>query len=162
MASGIDLALHLIETDLGREIAHATAKGLVIHHRRAGGQSQHSALLDLDAQANRIQTALTFARRNLHAPLSVEDLAGAACLSARQFSRLFRQQTGTSPAKAVEALRLEAAKLMIEQAELPIESVSQRAGFGDPERMRRAFVRAYGRPPSAFRDRHGRQHEAAD
>ncbi|WP_207461567.1 GlxA family transcriptional regulator [Azospirillum sp. SYSU D00513] len=156
MASGIDLALQLIESDQGRDVARATAKGMVIHHRRAGGQSQHSALLDLDAQADRIQSALAYARRNLHEALSVENLAEVACLSTRQFSRLFRQETGTSPAKAVETLRLEAARVMLEENGLSIDSVSRRTGFGDPERMRRAFLRAYGRPPSAF---HGRRSE---
>src|SRR3546814_6737029 len=87
----------------------------LLHHRRAGGQSQHSALLELDAKSDRIQTALGYARRNLRSELSVEELAGVASLSPRQFSRAFRAETGQSPAKAVEHLRIEAARVMMEQ-----------------------------------------------
>jgi len=151
MAAGIDMALELIESDHGRDIAHATAKGLVIHHRRAGGQSQHSSLLDLDAQTDRIQAALAYAKRNLNKLLNNEELARAACLSLRQFTRLFRAQTGSSPAKAIQALRLEAAKLMLEQDQLPIKVISKQCGFGDPERMRRAFIRVYGELPKSIR-----------
>jgi len=136
-------------------LARAVAKGMVIHHRRAGGQSQHSALLDLDAKADRIQTALTHAKRNLHMPLSVEDLARVACLSPRQFTRVFRSETGISPAKAIENLRLEAAKLMLEQSRLPVDVVAKETGFGACERMRRAFVRAYGEPPQTVRNNAG-------
>jgi transcriptional regulator GlxA family with amidase domain len=103
-----------------------------------------AALLDLDAKADRVQTALTYAKRNLRMPLEIEDLARAACLSPRQFTRVFRTETGTSPAKAVESLRLEAAKLMLEQSRLPVEDIAREAGFRNRERMRRAFVRAYG------------------
>ena len=101
MTAGIDLALGLVERDIGAEAARLVGKMLVVHHRRAGGQSQHSALLELDAKSDRVQNALIFARRNLHEPLSVERLADAACLSPRQFSRVFRAETGQSPAKAI-------------------------------------------------------------
>jgi transcriptional regulator GlxA family with amidase domain len=109
MTAGIDLALGLIERDMGQDVARATARTLVVHHRRAGGQSQHSAMLELDAKSDRVQTALAFARKNLREPLTVEQLAEAARLSPRQFSRVFRAETGQSPAQAVENLRLEAA-----------------------------------------------------
>jgi len=155
MSAGVDLALGMIERDHGSDLARAVAKGMVIHHRRAGGQSQHSALLDLDAKADRIQTALAHAKRNLHMPLSVEDLARVACLSPRQFTRVFRSETGVSPAKAIESLRLEAAKLMLEQSRLPVDVVAKETGFGAGERMRRAFVRAYGEPPQAVRNSAG-------
>ncbi|HEX9390373.1 MAG TPA: GlxA family transcriptional regulator [Usitatibacteraceae bacterium] len=151
MTATIDLALGMVEKDHGADLAREVAKGLVIHHRRAGGQSQHSALLDLDAKTDRIQTALAYASRNLHLPLRIDDMASAAHLSPRQFTRAFRSETGTSPAKAIEALRLEAAKLMLEQGRLPIETVARETGFGDGERMRRAFVRAYGEPPRTVR-----------
>src|SRR5438552_3893638 len=124
MTAGLDLALGLVERDIGREKVREAARLLVLHHRRAGGQSQHSALLDLDASSDRVQTALQFARRNLGTELSVDRLAEAACLSPRQFSRVFRTETGLSPAKAIENLRLEAARLMLEQGRLPIESVA--------------------------------------
>jgi len=152
MTAGLDLALGLVERDIGREKVREAARLLVLHHRRAGGQSQHSALLDLDASSDRVQTALQFARRNLGTELSVDRLAEAACLSPRQFSRVFRTETGLSPAKAIENLRLEAARLMLEQGRLPIESVANETGFGDRERMRRSFVRAFGQTPQAIRN----------
>jgi len=101
MSAGVDLALALLENDLGDEIARAVAKILVVYHRRAGGQSQFSTLLDLDATSDRVQTALTYAKQHLSKPLSVNDLAKAAFLSPLQFSRLFRHETGRSPAKAI-------------------------------------------------------------
>ena len=151
MSAGIDLALALVEHDLGAETARAVARKLVVYHRRAGGQSQFSALLELEPKSDRIQSALAFARRNLHKPLSVKDLAEAAHLSPRQFSRAFNAETGQSPAKAVEHLRLEAARLMMEQSRHPIEVVAQQTGFADRDRMRRAFLRAFGQPPQVIR-----------
>jgi transcriptional regulator GlxA family with amidase domain len=96
-------------------------------------------------------TALAYARRNLCAALSVEDLANASGLGPRQFSRAFRSETGASPGKAIESLRLEAAQLMIAQSRHPIEVVARETGFGDQERMRRAFVRVLGQSPQALR-----------
>ncbi|WP_431285677.1 GlxA family transcriptional regulator [Humitalea sp. 24SJ18S-53] len=151
MTAGIDLALGMVEKDLGAEVARRVAGMLVVHHRRAGGQSQHSALLELDAKSDRIQSALDYARRNLAAPLSVEQLAEAAHLSPRQFSRAFRAETGQSPAKAVETLRVEAARLMMERGRHPIDYVASQTGFADRERMRRAFLRAFGQPPQVIR-----------
>ena len=151
MSAGIDLALSMVEQDLGAELARRVSKALVIHHRRAGGQSQHSALLELDAKSDRIQSALEYAKRNLRTPLSVEQLADAARLSPRQFSRAFHAETGQSPAKAVENLRVEAARVMMEQGRHPIDIVANETGFADRERMRRAFLRAYGQPPQTMR-----------
>jgi len=151
MSAGIDLALGMVEKDFGPELARAIARKLVVYHRRAGGQSQHSALLEMDAKSDRIQSALTYARRNLRTPLSVQQLAAAAHLSPRQFSRAFRAETGQSPAKAVEHLRVEAARLIMEQSRHPIDIVAAETGFADPERMRRAFLRAFGQPPQAIR-----------
>ena len=152
MTAGMDMALSLVERDIGSEKTRDAARTLVMHHRRAGGQSQHSALLELDAKSDRVQKALLFARRNLNTPLSVEKLAEEACLSPRQFSRVFRAETGLSPAKAVENLRLEAARLMLEQGRLPLESIASETGFGDRERMRRSFIRAFGQAPQAVRN----------
>lgn len=151
MTAGVDLALALIEDDHGPELARAVARKLVVYHRRAGGQSQFSALLDLEPKSDRIQTALAYARRNLAARLSVEDLAEIAHLSPRQFSRAFIAETGQSPAKAVEHLRLEAARVMMEDTRHPIDVVAQQTGFGDRDRMRRAFMRNLGQPPQAIR-----------
>jgi transcriptional regulator GlxA family with amidase domain len=151
MTAGIDLALAMVEKDLGAEVARFVAKKLVVYHRRAGGQSQFSALLELAPKSDRIQEALAYARRNLRAPLSVEQLAEAAHLSPRQFSRAFRAETGQSPAKAVENLRVEAARLMLEQSRHSLDVVANETGFADRERMRRAFMRAFGQPPQAIR-----------
>jgi transcriptional regulator GlxA family with amidase domain len=151
MSAGIDLALAMVEKDLGVEIARSVARKMVVYHRRAGGQSQFSALLELEPKSDRIQRALSYARGNLQTPLSVEQLAAAAHLSARQFSRAFRAETGQSPAKAVENLRVEAARLLMEQGQLPIDVVAKETGFADRERMRRAFLRAFGQPPQVIR-----------
>jgi transcriptional regulator GlxA family with amidase domain len=151
MSSGIDLALGLVEQDHGADLTRKVAQQLVLYHRRGGGQSQHSALLDMNPKSDRIQTALAYARSHLRTPLSVEQLADAANLSPRQFSRAFRAETGQSPAKAVEHLRLEAARLMMEQSRHPVDVVATETGFGDRERMRRAFLRAFGQPPQAIR-----------
>ena len=102
MSAGIDLALALIEADLGQEVAQAVAKKLVLYHRRAGGQSQFSALLELEPKSDRVQSALNYAKQNLHRQLTVEELAEAARLSPRQFFRVFHAETGQSPAKAIE------------------------------------------------------------
>jgi transcriptional regulator GlxA family with amidase domain len=151
MTATMDLALAMLEGDIGPEIARKVAKKMVIHHRRAGGQSQFSALLQLEPKSDRIQTALAFARSNLHTDLTVEKLAEAAHLSPRQFTRAFAAETGDSPAKAIEKLRLEAARLMLEDSRHPIEAIAWQTGFADRERMRRAFVRVFGLPPQAMR-----------
>jgi len=151
MTAGTDLAISMVERDLGVKVASTIAKRMVMFHRRAGGQLQHSTLLDLDAKSDRIQTALVFAKSNLHTQLTVDRLAEAANLSVRQFTRAFREETGQSPAKAVQNLRLEAARLMVEQRRLPIDVVARETGFADPDRMRRAFLRAFGQPPQAVR-----------
>jgi len=150
MSAGLDLALAVIERDLGRDVALAVARKLVVYQRRGGGQSQFSTLLELDAKSDRVQTALTYAKENLASDLSVEVLADAAHLSPRQFSRVFRDETGQSPAKAVERLRVEAARLMMETSRHPIEVIARETGFGDRERMRQAFLRAFGQPPQAI------------
>jgi transcriptional regulator GlxA family with amidase domain len=160
MSAGIDLALALIEQDLGPETTRAVARKLVVYHRRAGGQSQFSALLELQPKSDRIQTALDYAKRNLRTALSVEQLAGAAHLSPRQFSRAFRAETGQSPAKAVENLRVEAARVMMEQGRHSMDVIAAEAGFADRERMRRAFLRAFGQPPQTIR-RNARHEMAA-
>jgi transcriptional regulator GlxA family with amidase domain len=150
MTAGVDLALAIVEKDLGLETARAVARKLVLHQRRGGGQSQFSALLDLQAKSDRVQTALAYAAEHLASDLSVEALADVARLSPRQFSRVFREETGQSPAKAIERLRVEAARLMMETTRHPIEVISRETGFGDRERMRQAFLRAFGQSPQAM------------
>jgi transcriptional regulator GlxA family with amidase domain len=147
----IDLALAMVEKDAGKNLARAVAKDLVIYHRRAGGQMQYSALLELEPKSDRIQSALDYARRNLHTLLTVERLAEAAHLSPRHFSRAFREETGQSPAKAVENLRIETAKLMVEEGRHSIDVIARETGFRSRDRMRRAFVRRFGQPPQEVR-----------
>lgn len=151
ITSGIDLALALIEEDLGIEASRATARSLVVYHRRPGGQSQFSALLELDPPSDRFRSVLTYVREHIDDKLSIETLASVACLSARQFSRSFTAETGETPAKAVERLRAEAARERIEDGMEPIEIIAKKVGFGDPERMRRAFMRLFGHPPQSLR-----------
>ena len=151
MSAAIDLTLALIEDDHGAELSRAVARKLVVYHRRPGGQSQFSALLELEPRSGRVRRALLYAKEHLRNPLTVEELAEAASVSPRQFSRLFREETGQSPAKAVERLRLEAAQAMIEDGRHALDVVARDTGFADRDRMRRAFLRAYGQPPQSLR-----------
>jgi len=151
MTACIDLSLALVEADLGFELSKSVAQKLVVYHRRTGGQSQFSAMLELESKSDRIRHALDYAKRNLRKTLSVGELAEVANLSARQFSRAFRAETGQSPAKAIESLRVEAAKSLVEESRHAIDVVARETGFADPERMRRAFIRKFGHPPQTFR-----------
>ncbi len=149
ITAGIDMALAMIGADLGEEIARRTAQQLVVYHRRPGGQSQFSALLDM--RGGRFDDLLAWARENLALPLTVDQLAERAAMSPRNFARLFAAETGATPAKAVERLRVEAARALLDSQPLQVEDVALETGFGDQERMRRAFLRAFGQPPQALR-----------
>jgi transcriptional regulator GlxA family with amidase domain len=151
VTAGIDLALALVEDDLGPAAAREVARGLVVYHRRLGGQSQYSALLDLDAPSDRVRKALAFARDHLHEILPVARLAAAAHLSERQFARAFVAATGISPAKAVERMRVETARPMLDDSRTPLEEIARSVGFTDPDHMREAFIRFYGQAPQALR-----------
>jgi transcriptional regulator GlxA family with amidase domain len=151
ITAGIDLSLALIEDDLGCEVARRTAQQLVVHQRRPGGQSQFSALIELGGRSGRFSGLMDWMRAHLAEPLTVEQLADRAAMSPRNFARAFAAETGSTPAKAVERLRLEAARTAVETGHAPIDRVAEAAGFGDPERMRRAFLRAFGQPPQALR-----------
>ena len=151
ISAGIDLALALIGEDLGEALARAVAQQLVVYHRRPGGQSQFSALIEMGGHGGRVAPLLDWMRARLAEPLGVERLADRAAMSPRHFARAFAAETGLTPAKAVERLRLEAARLRVETTHEPIDRVAEAAGFGDPERMRRAFLRAFGQPPQALR-----------
>ena len=151
MTAGIDLVLALIDNDLGPDAAKMVARLLVLHQRRLGGQMQHSAMLDLTPKSDRIELVLAHIRRNLRNPLTVEELAAVANLSPRQFSRAFLAETGQSPAKAVERLRLEAARFMLEEGRHTVNVVAYETGFADRERMRRAFLRTFGVPAQTLR-----------
>jgi transcriptional regulator GlxA family with amidase domain len=151
ITAGIDLALALVAEDFGEEVAQKTARQLVVYHRRSGGQSQFSSLLELKAPAGRFGPLLTWAREHLDEKLTVEDLADRAGMSARHFTRAFIAETGTTPSKAIERLRVEAARSRVQSSNEAIERVAEVTGFGDPERMRRAFIRAFGQPPQSLR-----------
>lgn len=151
MTAELDLTLGLVEKDLGSDAAGSVARGLVMPQRRSGGQSQHSELLRLAPKSDRIQQALEYARAHLTAPLGVEQLAEVAHLSPRQFSRVFAAETGQSPAKAVEQLRLESARLMVERSRHPLEVVARETGFRDARHLREVFMRGFGVPPQVVR-----------
>jgi transcriptional regulator GlxA family with amidase domain len=151
ITAGIDLALAMAAEDYGDEIVEKTAKQLVLYHRRSGGQSQFSSLLELKAPTGRFGPLLTWARENLDARLTVEDLAERAGMSARHFTRAFIAETGSTPSKAIERLRIEVARARVQSSSEAIERVAEVTGFRDPERMRRAFIRAFGQPPQSLR-----------
>jgi transcriptional regulator GlxA family with amidase domain len=151
ITAGIDLALALIADDLGEPTARQTAQQLVVYRRRPGGQSQFSALLEMERPEGRFGSLLGWARERLGEPLTVERLAERAGMSPRNFARRFVEETGVTPARAMERLRVEAARARVEDGAAPIDAIAAQAGFGDPERMRRAFLRAFGQPPQAHR-----------
>jgi transcriptional regulator GlxA family with amidase domain len=151
ITAGIDLSLAMAAEDYGEAIAQQTARQLVLYHRRSGGQSQFSSLLELKAPAGRFAALLAWAREHLDAPLTVEDMAEQAGMSSRHFTRAFIAETGTTPSKAVERLRIEVARQRVQSSSEAIERVAETTGFRDPERMRRAFIRAFGQPPQSLR-----------
>jgi transcriptional regulator GlxA family with amidase domain len=151
ITAGIDLCLALIAEDLGEPIARKTAQQLVVYRQRPGGQSQFSALLDLERPGGRFSPLLSWARERLAENLSVERLAEQAAMSPRNFARRFHAEIGMTPARAVERLRVEVARDWVESTSEPVDAIAARAGFGDPERMRCAFLRAFGQPPQGLR-----------
>lgn len=151
VSAGIDLALALIAEDLGEDIARQVAREMVVYYRRPGGQSQFSALADLGGDETAFSSLLNWIRSHLSERLTIERLADRMEMSPRNFSRAFAREIGVSPAKAVERLRLEAARERVENSREPIEQIAAANGFSDPERMRRSFIRAFGQPPQALR-----------
>lgn len=150
ITAGIDLTLALIADDLGELVAKRVAQELVVYWRRPAGQSQFSALLEID-QPGRFSTVLSWARERLDEPLSVEQLAERAAMSPRHFARAFSAETGITPAKAVERLRLEAAREQVENRNEPLDQVAIKTGFRDADRMRKSFIRAFGQSPQVLR-----------
>lgn len=151
MSAGIDMALAMIEQDLGRDVARFAARMLVVYYRRPGGQYQFSSLLDFDPGSDRIRTALTYAREHLRDDLSVERLADVAHMSVRQFGRVFAASIGATPAKAIERLRIEAARPLVEDGHQAFEEIARTCGFGDADHMLRSFLRVVGRTPQELR-----------
>ncbi|GEN64675.1 GlxA family transcriptional regulator [Acetobacter oeni] len=151
ISAGIDMALALVTEDLGADIGRRTAQQMVVFYHRPGGQSQFSALLEMGSTQERFADLLGWIRSNLKQRLTVDILASQVGMSPRNFSRSFRTSVGMSPARAVERLRLEAARERAERSTLPIETIAVMTGFHDPERMRRAFLREFHQPPQAVR-----------
>jgi transcriptional regulator GlxA family with amidase domain len=149
ITAGIDLTLAMIAEDLGETVARQTAQQLVVYYRRPGGQSQFSALLELDAGP--FTALLGWVREHIAEDLSVERLAARAAMSPRTFARRFTAETNATPARAIERIRVDLARERVESGRDSIDEIATQCGFGDPERMRRAFVRSFGQPPQALR-----------
>jgi transcriptional regulator GlxA family with amidase domain len=156
VTAGIDLALAMVEADLGREVAMFVARWLVVFVRRAGGQSQFSAQLAVQsAERDAIAELMSFVVEHPDANLQVPQLARRAHLSVRHFSRIFRAETGVSPAQYVEGVRIETARRLLETSKRSVDEVARGAGFGTPEALRRAFQRRVRLSPREYRARFG-------
>jgi transcriptional regulator GlxA family with amidase domain len=153
VTAGIDLALALIENDLGRSIALAVARYLVVFLKRPGGQAQFSAALSLQMAEDRFGMLHDWIADHLTDDLSLPALARRAAMSARSFSRRYLDATGLTPARAVERLKVEAARRMLSDSQLPIKRIAQRCGFGSEETMRRSFLRLLSVVPQDYRAR---------
>ena len=154
ITAGMDLALALVEEDLGSPMALKVAREMVLYLRRAGGQSQFSTALSLQASDRRqIEEIRTWATDHLHQDLPVEKLAARAGMSPRNFARVFLKDTGTTPARFVERLRVEAARRRLEESRDKLEKIATDCGFGSLSSLRRAFVRALHVAPADYRSR---------
>lgn len=151
ITAGIDLALALVEDDLGDEVAKRAARELVLHQRRHGGQSQFSVMQEVKLASGRFDSLIGWVQTNLAEDLRVEHMAERAGMSPRNFARVFRSETGATPARFVEKLRLESARQQVETSGLSLHQIARNTGFGDAERMRTAFLRTYGQPPMTLR-----------
>ena len=157
VSAGIDLALALVEEDCGRDVAMSVARQLVVYMKRPGGQAQFSELLRAQAKDCEPFAELhEWLADHLHdESLSVETLARKACMSARNFARVYKTKTGRTPAKAIELFRLETARRLLEDTDERIETIARRTGFGDEDRMRNTFQRHLNVSPRDYRERFG-------
>jgi transcriptional regulator GlxA family with amidase domain len=154
VTAGIDLALALVEEDLGRDVALAVARNLVVFLRRPGNQSQFSAQLAAQtASREPLREVQHWVTRHPEADLSVESLAGRAGLSPRHFARAFQAETGTTPGRYVERVRLEHARRLLEDTADGVTKISRACGYGTTEAMRRAFMKSLGVAPAEYRRR---------
>ncbi len=153
VTAGIDLALALVEEDLGRSVALAVARYLVVFLKRPGGQAQFSAALALQAADDRFGTLHNWINSHLSDELSLSVLAEQAGMSERSFSRHYAEATGQTPARAIERLRVEAARRLLSESHTPVKRIAQRCGFGSEETMRRSFLRLLTVTPQDYRSR---------
>lgn len=154
VTAGMDLALALVEEDLGRDVALDTARALVLFLRRPGGQSQFSAQLTVQAgDREPIRELVAWIVDHPGEDLSVEALAHRVAMSPRHFARVFAKEIGTTPARYVEKVRVEAARRRLEESTHAVDAIADACGFGTSETMRRAFLRTLHVPPSAYRGR---------
>jgi transcriptional regulator GlxA family with amidase domain len=156
VTAGMDLALALIEEDLGAEVALAVARLMVMYLRRPGDQSQYSAPLRLQAaQTPSVRELVAWAVEHPASDLSVPALARRVGKSPRHLSRVFRKELGVAPGEAIEQLRLEAARRALQQSRAGLKEIADRCGFSSAEVLRRAFLRVLHVTPSAYRARFG-------
>ena len=153
VTAGIDLALALLEEDLGRDVALAVARYLVVFLKRPGGQAQFSAALSLQAGEAPFGKLHAWIDANLARDLSLSTLAAEAGMSERSFSRHYLEATGLTPARAVERLRVEAARRLLSDTRAPIKRIARQCGFGTEETMRRSFLRLLSTSPQDYRAR---------
>jgi len=154
VTAGMDLALALIREDFGDDMALAIARRHVVFLMRPGGQSQFSAHLSVEANAQgKLAKLLRWIPDHVSDELDIPAMARKANMSERNFARVFREETGKTPAHFVECARIDAARRLLTQSEIPVETVARRTGFGSEERMRRAFQRQLKVSPASFRAR---------
>jgi transcriptional regulator GlxA family with amidase domain len=153
VTAGIDLALALVEEDLGRSVALAVARYLVVFLKRPGGQAQFSAALSLQTAEDKFGMLHAWIEAHLSDDLSIASLARHAGMSERSFSRRYVEATGLTPARSVERLRVEEARRLLSDSRLPVKRISQRCGFGSEETMRRSFLRLLSVTPQDYRAR---------
>jgi transcriptional regulator GlxA family with amidase domain len=153
VTAGIDLALALVEEDLGRTLALAVARYLVVFLKRPGGQAQFSEALSLQSAEDKFGALHDWISKHLAEDLSLPVLASQAGMSERSFSRHYAELTGLTPARAVERLRVEGARRLLLDSRLPLKRISQRCGFGSEETMRRSFLRLLSVTPQDYRAR---------
>jgi transcriptional regulator GlxA family with amidase domain len=153
VTAGIDLALALVEEDLGRAVALAVARYLVVFLKRPGGQAQFSATLALQAADDKFIALHDWINSHLASDLSLSILADRAGMSERSFSRHYAEATGQTPARAIERLRVEAARHLLSESGQPVKRIAQRCGFGSEETMRRSFLRLVAVTPQDYRAR---------
>ena len=155
VTAGIDLALALVEQDLGHAASLAVARYLVMFLKRPGGQAQFSAALALQTAEDKFGALHDWISRHLAEDISLQVLARQAGMSERSFSRHYAEATGLTPGRAVEQLRVEAARRLLLESRLPVKRISQRCGFGSEETMRRSFIRLLAVSPQDYRSRFG-------